>query len=133
MTVVVWWRVLVAVALAAAGWYIVDLIGDNRELRREVDELKATTVQLAERAERLEKTLADNQRHDDEVSAQASRGIARNESLRRTDHAVSAIDKPWPAALRGRVFDNPDPTSGSTAPAGAAAAGGGDRDEVPQP
>lgn len=133
MTTVIYWRVLVAVALLACGWYIVHVIRDNATLRQQVSDQAASISQLETRATAIEVAQVANNTFATENTTQASRGIARNEAARRSDPNVVAIDKPWPAAMRGRVFDNPDPTSGSTEPARVPAAGRGSRDKVPQP
>lgn len=118
-----WWRVLVAIALVLGVLYIrhqlqenKDLIRANRELTRAVDNLNA-------RQARVELALVANDKDDTEERQQAAKGVARNETARRSDPHVIAIDRPWPAAMRQRVFDNPDPASGSTAPAEPAGAG----------
>ena len=126
-------RVALVLALAAGAWFIVDLIGDKRELVNAVNAHTRTIGTLLHRQQRLEQAMAANQDFDDEVTRRAGAGVAHNETTRRTDHAVMAIDQPWPAAMRHRVFADPDPASGSTAPAGAAGARDGDRDQVPQP
>lgn len=133
MTAAIAWRLLVVVALAAGAWYVVDLIGDNRELTRAVTELTRGMNALTERQKRVEQAQVANDAFDNTTRTQASAGIARNESARRSDPDVQAIDRPFPAAMRHRVFVNPDPTSGSTDLERDAGAGAGGRDEVPKP
>lgn len=133
MTFAIAWRLLVAAALAAGAWYVVDLIGDNRELTRAVTELTRGMNALSARQQRVEQAQKANDAFDNTTRTQASAGIARNESARRSDPDVQAIDHPYPAAMRHRVFVNADPTSGSTDLERDAGAGAGDRDEVPQP
>lgn len=116
------WRLLVAVALAVGAWYLVDTIRDKAKLEQAVIDLSNAVVLLDGRAERTEAAMVANQTHDDTERRQAVSGVARNESARRSDPDVISIDRPWPAAMRKRVFDNPDPASGSTEAAGTAPA-----------
>ena len=120
---VIAWRVGVVLAALFCAWKFYDLIGDNRELRTAVSSLTQGIRNLDERADRYDQALAANATFDDTTRGQAGMGVAHNESARRHDREVIAIDKPWPAAMRRRVFDNPDPASGSTATERAAAAG----------
>lgn len=122
MTPTLYWRLLVVVALALGAWYVVHVIRDNAKLSQAVLDLSTAVNIQTERAERIEAAMVANQTHDDTERRQASAGVARNEQARRSDPDVIAIDRPWPAAVRGRVFDNPDPASGSTTAAGAAPA-----------
>ena len=128
MTLSIAWRIGVLLALAAGAWYIVDLIGDNREYKRAIDEQTRAIVSLTKRAKALEEAQLANDQFDNTTTTQATQGIARNESARRSDPNVQAIDRPYPAAMRHRVFSNPDPASGSTELARDAGAGAGDRD-----
>lgn len=122
LTPVLVWRLIVAAAVLCVGWYVVDLIGDNREQRRAIEALTQGIQHLDRRADRYERTLVENATFDDTTRSEASRAVLRNETARRTDHATISIDKPWPAAVRHRVFVNPDPASGSTEVAGPAPA-----------
>jgi len=117
-----WWRAVVLVALLAAAWYVVHLIRDNAQQHAAIKSLTKAVNNLHERESRIEAAMVANDAADSEDRAQANRGVGKIQSARRTDETVIAIDKPWPAAMRGRVFDNPDPASGSTeaaSPAGA--------------
>lgn len=126
-----WTAALVLAALIAfVGYDYASQRAENKELRRGVRELTRGIKALDDRADRYDQTLAENQQFKAETDTQASRGIARNEQARRSDHETIAIDKPWPAAMRHRVFANPDPASGSTEAASAAGTGTGRR-EVP--
>jgi len=131
MTPTIYWRLFVALALAVAGWYVVHTIRDNAKLTQAVKDLSRAVTKLDERQERMERAQVENQRFDDTTNNQATQGVLRNESLRRENHEVVSIDKPWPIAMRRRVFDNPDPASGSTAAASTPAARTGGRDAVP--
>ena len=122
MTPTLYWRLLVAVALALGAWYLVDTIRDKAKLEQAVVDLSTAVNIHTRRAERIEAAMVANQSHDDTERRSAAAAVARNESARRSDPDVIAIDRPWPAAVRGRVFDNPDPASGSTEVAGAAPA-----------
>lgn len=133
MTAAIAWRIGVVLALCVGAWYIVDLIGDKRELTRAVTELTKATKSLTERAKRVEAAQQANDAFDNTTRAQASQGIARNESARRSDPDVQAVDRPYPAGMRHRVFVNADPASGSTDLERDAGAGAGDRDQVPEP
>jgi hypothetical protein len=133
MTPALYWRIGLVLALAAGAWFVYHTVQQNAVLRERADIFARQIDTLQKRAAALEAMRVENQKFDTETDTQASRGIARNESARRSNSDVIAIDKPWPAAVRGRVFANPDPTSGSTEPAGHAGAGGSGRDEVPQP
>lgn len=133
MTPTIYWRVFVAAALATAAWYVVHTIRDNAKLTQAVKDLSGAVVKLDERAERLERATVENQKFDDTTTTQAAKGVLHNESLRRSDHEVIKIDRPWPASMRRRVFDNPDPASGSTEAAGAPDARTRDGNPVPVP
>lgn len=133
MNPVLWWRVFVAAAVIALAAYVVHLIKANATMSDTIDAQAKSIGALQMRAAAIERAQEANNAFATTNQTQASRGIARNETARRSDSDVIAIDKPWPAAVRGRVFDNPDPTSGSTEPATVPAAGAGGRDQVPQP
>lgn len=123
MTPTMYWRIIVFVALAAGAWYVVHLIRDNATQREAIGSLTAGMNSLSRRAADLEAATIANDMADSETRTQATQGVSRNESARRNDNEVAALDKPFPAAMRHRVFDNPDPASGSTAAAGHPATG----------
>jgi len=116
------WRLGLVVALLAGAWYVVHLIKDNATLGNRLAAQEAATLVLSTRAAALEAMTVANNQFDDDVRSEATSGVARNETARRTQREVIAIDKPWPAAMRARVFNNPDPASGSTEAAEPAAA-----------
>lgn len=120
-----WWRLVLVAALAVTAWYVVHLIRDNAQLTKATASLTEAVTTLSDRADRIDAALAENEAADNATRAQANRGVGKIQTARRTDDDVIAIDRPWPAAVRGRVFDDPDPTSGSTQAAGAAGARGG--------
>ena len=113
---------MVIVALLAAAGYVVHLIRENAQQHDAIKSLTKAVNNLDARADRYDETLVANEAADSEDRAQANRGVGKIQSARRTDETIIAIDKPWPAAMRGRVFDNPDPASGSTEAASPAAA-----------
>lgn len=117
------WRIIVAAAVIGGAWYVVHQLGENKELIRANNELRRGIDNLNARQRATEAALAANEAADTTERAQATQGVARNETARRSDPHVIAIDRPWPAAMRQRVFDNPDPASGSTEAAKPAAAG----------
>jgi hypothetical protein len=125
MSPVLAWRLGLIAALLAGAWFVYDLIGDNRELKRAAEAHTRAIESLTQLGSLLNDKMAENQTFDDGVRREATTGVAQNETLRRTSDEVRAIDKPWPAAMRRRVFNDPDPTGGSTAPVGAPAAGSG--------
>lgn len=126
MTALLGWRLAVVAAILAGAWYVVHLIKDNATLKDRLAAQEAATLLLTTRAAMLEAVTLANNQFDDDTRGQATAGVARNETARRTQREVIAIDKPWPAAMRGRVFNDPDPTSGSTeAPIAPAAGAGG--------
>jgi hypothetical protein len=121
---VIWWRIIVFAALVAAGWYIVDVIGDNRELRSKVEEQGRTITQLGDRATALEQATIENDTFDSATRDQQQTVKVVVSDARRSDpDAAKLLDTPLPAALRKRVFLNDDPASGSAEPAPAPAAG----------
>lgn len=101
------------------------LVEENAQLTIAAKAHTEAIKTLTNRARAIEQAVVDNQAYAEQTRSQATRGIGRIQQARKDDPDVQAIDKPWPAALRGRVFDNPDPASGSTDPAPAAAAGKG--------
>lgn len=114
MSPLIYWRIILLAGLTLGVAWVVHIRAENKELVRAASENTRAIKALTERAERMEKALAENQEFDTATNRQASAGVARNESARRTDRETISIDKPWPAAVRSRVFDNPDPASGST-------------------
>jgi hypothetical protein len=119
------WRLGLIAAILAGVWYVVHLIKDNATLKDRLAAQEAAVLVLSTRAAMLEAVTLANNTFDDDVRGEATAGVSRNESNRRTDREVIAIDKPWPAAMRARVFNNSDPTSGSTEAAVAPATGKG--------
>lgn len=130
------WRAIVAILLLVAvlggSGYAVYSIRKSALLEAKVDQQQADIGKLNTRAERLEQLRQANNQFASQTRTQAQQGVARNEEARRSDPDVIEIDRPWPAAMRGRVFDNPDPASGSTERAGPAASRKR-RGEVPEP
>lgn len=117
------WRIIVLAALVAGVWYVVHQLQENKDLIRANRELTRAVDNLNERQRATEAALVANDAADTTERAQATQGVARNETARRSDPHVIAIDRPWPAGMRQRVFLNPDPASGSTEAAEPAGAG----------
>lgn len=133
ITPIWFWRIAIIAGFVLGAAYVNKLIKDNAQYKRAITELTRAVNNLDARQDRYDQTLVANQTFDTDTGRQASVGVAHNESTRRTNSEVIAIDKPWPAAMRRRVFDNPDPASGSTEAAGAATAGAGGGNEVSVP
>ena len=123
MTPAMYWRIFVGLAIAAGAWYVVHLIRENASQKDAIVSLTQAVGTLNERANRIDEALVKNDATDTQTRTQAAAGIARNETARRSDNATIAIDQPYPAAMRHRVFLNPDPASGSAETVEPAAAG----------
>lgn len=123
------WRIgllavpLIAIVLGYKSWR--GTVEENAQLRIAAEANTAAIRTLTERARAVEAAVLANSEFAEKTRQQATRGVARIQQQRKDNPDVQAIDKPWPAALRGRVFDNPDPASGSTEPAVDPAAGKG--------
>lgn len=127
-----WWRLVLVAALAVTAWYVVHLIRDNAKQHDAIVSLTQGIVTLNKRANDLEAATLANDAADTATRTQATQGVSRNETARRSDSETIAFDRPWPAAMRHRVFLDPDPTSGSTEAAGATGSGSG-RGKVQKP
>lgn len=123
------WRIglllvlLIAIVLGYRSWR--STVEENAQLRIAAEANTAAIRTLTERARNIEAAVLANSQFAEQTRQQATRGIGRIQQQRKDNPDVQAIDRPWPAALRGRVFDNPDPASGSTEPAVDPAAGKG--------
>ena len=123
MTPTMWWRLVMVIALAATAWYVVHLIRENAQQDDAIRSLTSGINTLNQRANDLQAAQIANDAADTQTRDQATQGVSRNETARRTDRDTIAIDQPYPAAMRHRVFLDPDPASGSTAAVDDPAAG----------
>ena len=120
-------KLLVLLALvAAAVWFwrhYEGLVADNQQL---VAASKANTEAirvLTGRARAADAAVAALTADAQHVRSQTASALSRLDKARRDDPETRKVDTPWPAAVRFRVFDNPDPASGSAACARVAETG----------
>lgn len=114
---------LIAIVLGYLRWQ--HLVTENAELTAAA---QANTEAIRTLTTRIRATEAAQAALTTDAAAtrsQVARGISQLDKARRNDPETQKVDRPWPAAVRFRVFDDPDPTTGSTARAGVADPGTG--------
>lgn len=121
---------LIAIVLGYLRWQ--HLVTENAELTAAAQANTEAIRTLTTRIRATEQATADLSADAASTRAQVTRGISQLDKARRNDPETQKVDRPWPAAVRFRVFDDPDPTTGSTARAGVADPGTGGVG-VPQP
>lgn len=108
------------------------LVADNQQLIEAAKAHTAAINALNDRTRATDAAVAALNADATLVRSQTATALSRLDKARRNDPETQKVDRPWPAAVRFRVFDNPDPTTGSTTRAGVAPAGTG-RVAVPEP
>ena len=116
------------VAVGAGGVAVVakynDAVETAASLDNRLDALETSYTAYKERVDASDKALARLDTDVAHIRSEARAATTTIERARREDPEVAAVDRPWPASVRVRVFVDPDPTNGSTARAGVGKAGG---------
>lgn len=105
-----------AVAVAAVVWFwqhYKGLVEDKQQLTAAVAAHTAAIQSLTARARATDTALKALDADARSVRRQTTNALSALDKARLHDPQTQSFDRPWPAAVRFRVFDNPDPAAGS--------------------
>lgn len=110
------WRVIVGILLLLLTLWLWGQVRENRQLKDDLRETNEALEALETRTAATEAAIMANDAFDEGVRAQTNTVRVVVDQARRDPDAAPFVNAVLPAAVRGRVFVNDDPTDTASDP-----------------